>query len=142
VTTQSEPSTARRLVGDIAPKLAQLTDEVLFGDIWLGFHRHPARARRQDRRALDQHGPGGSSRADAPANMRLGERSRCEQLSSRHGPPRDVSGCGWGRVRRVLKVVDSVSLRGNGVPMSSNSCALAQHDRVQLVEPVLEEQRA
>src|SRR4051794_33586791 len=29
-----EPSTAQRLVGDIAPKLAELTDEVLFGDVW------------------------------------------------------------------------------------------------------------
>jgi 4-carboxymuconolactone decarboxylase len=29
-----EPSTAQRLVGDIAPKLAALTDEVLFGDVW------------------------------------------------------------------------------------------------------------
>ena len=29
-----EPSPAQRLVGDIAPKLAQLTDDVLFGDIW------------------------------------------------------------------------------------------------------------
>ena len=29
-----EPSTAQRLVGDIAPKLADLTDDVLFGDVW------------------------------------------------------------------------------------------------------------
>jgi 4-carboxymuconolactone decarboxylase len=29
-----EPSPAQRLVGDIAPKLAELTDEVLFGDVW------------------------------------------------------------------------------------------------------------
>ena len=26
--------TARKNIGDIAPKLAQLTDDVLFGDIW------------------------------------------------------------------------------------------------------------
>lgn len=32
--TTPEPSTAQRLVGDIAPKLAELTDEVLFGDVW------------------------------------------------------------------------------------------------------------
>ena len=33
----SEPkelSAAQKLVGDFAPKLAELTDEVLFGDIW------------------------------------------------------------------------------------------------------------
>ena len=29
-----EPSVAQKLVGDFAPKLAQLTDEVLFGDVW------------------------------------------------------------------------------------------------------------
>lgn len=29
-----EPSAAQRLVGDVAPKLAELTDDVLFGDIW------------------------------------------------------------------------------------------------------------
>ena len=28
------PSRAQRLFGDVAPKLAQLTDEVLFGDVW------------------------------------------------------------------------------------------------------------
>jgi 4-carboxymuconolactone decarboxylase len=30
----SEPSAAQRLMGDIAPKLAELTDSVLFGDVW------------------------------------------------------------------------------------------------------------
>ncbi len=29
-----EQSCAQQLVGDIAPKLAELTDEVLFGDVW------------------------------------------------------------------------------------------------------------
>jgi 4-carboxymuconolactone decarboxylase len=29
-----EPTAAQRLLGDIAPKLAELTDDVLFGDVW------------------------------------------------------------------------------------------------------------
>src|SRR5512141_1154017 len=29
-----EPSAAERMFGDIAPKLAELTDSVLFGDLW------------------------------------------------------------------------------------------------------------
>ncbi|GAB4581911.1 MAG: carboxymuconolactone decarboxylase family protein [Anaerolineales bacterium] len=29
-----EPTPAQKLVGDFAPKLAQLTDDVLFGDVW------------------------------------------------------------------------------------------------------------
>ena len=29
-----EPSAAQKLIGDVAPKLAQLTDDVLFGDVW------------------------------------------------------------------------------------------------------------
>lgn len=29
-----QPSRAQQLMGDIAPKMAELTDEVLFGDIW------------------------------------------------------------------------------------------------------------
>ncbi len=29
-----QPSRAQQLMGDIAPKLAQLTDDVLFGDVW------------------------------------------------------------------------------------------------------------
>src|ERR1044071_1340579 len=29
-----EPTAAQKLVGDVAPKLAQLTDDVLFGDVW------------------------------------------------------------------------------------------------------------
>ena len=32
--TGARPSAAQRLMGDIAPKLAQLTDTVLFGDVW------------------------------------------------------------------------------------------------------------
>ncbi len=30
----NEPSGAQKLIGDVAPKLAQLTDDVLFGDVW------------------------------------------------------------------------------------------------------------
>ena len=33
-TPSSVPSAARKLFGDVAPKLAELTDEVLFGDVW------------------------------------------------------------------------------------------------------------
>ena len=29
-----EKSRAQQLVGDVAPKLAELTDDVLFGDVW------------------------------------------------------------------------------------------------------------
>jgi 4-carboxymuconolactone decarboxylase len=29
-----EPSIAQQLAGDVAPKLAELTDHVLFGDVW------------------------------------------------------------------------------------------------------------
>lgn len=29
-----DKSSAQELVGDVAPKLAELTDEVLFGDVW------------------------------------------------------------------------------------------------------------
>lgn len=29
-----EPSVAQKLIGDFAPKLAELTDSVLFGDVW------------------------------------------------------------------------------------------------------------
>jgi 4-carboxymuconolactone decarboxylase len=29
-----EPSASKKLLGDFAPKLVQLTDDVLFGDVW------------------------------------------------------------------------------------------------------------
>ena len=29
-----EPSAAERMIGDVAPKLVELTDDVLFGDVW------------------------------------------------------------------------------------------------------------
>ncbi len=32
--TGSRPSRAQSLMGDIAPKMAELTDEVLYGDVW------------------------------------------------------------------------------------------------------------
>jgi 4-carboxymuconolactone decarboxylase len=34
VSTPAEPSRAQQLFGDFAPKLVELNDEVLFGDIW------------------------------------------------------------------------------------------------------------
>jgi 4-carboxymuconolactone decarboxylase len=30
----TDPTPAQRLIGDVAPGLAQLTDDVLFGDVW------------------------------------------------------------------------------------------------------------
>ena len=30
----NQPSVAQRLIGDFAPKMVALTDEVLFGDVW------------------------------------------------------------------------------------------------------------
>lgn len=33
-TAGPQPTQAQRLMGDIAPKLADLTDNVLFGDVW------------------------------------------------------------------------------------------------------------
>jgi 4-carboxymuconolactone decarboxylase len=32
--TSAQPTAAQRLMGDIAPKLADLTDQVLYGDVW------------------------------------------------------------------------------------------------------------
>jgi 4-carboxymuconolactone decarboxylase len=31
---KKEPSAAQKMIGDFAPKLVELTDEVLFGDVW------------------------------------------------------------------------------------------------------------
>lgn len=32
--SQPQPTAAQRIMGDVAPKLAELTDRVLFGDVW------------------------------------------------------------------------------------------------------------
>ncbi|MFT4091566.1 MAG: carboxymuconolactone decarboxylase family protein [Asticcacaulis sp.] len=32
--SETQPSRAQQLMGDIAPKMAELTDNVLFGDVW------------------------------------------------------------------------------------------------------------
>jgi 4-carboxymuconolactone decarboxylase len=32
--TDPQPSSARKLLGDFSPKLVDLTDDVLFGDVW------------------------------------------------------------------------------------------------------------
>jgi 4-carboxymuconolactone decarboxylase len=34
VATPDQPTRAQQLIGDFAPKLVSLTDDVLFGDIW------------------------------------------------------------------------------------------------------------
>ena len=31
---EKEPSTIKQIYGDLAPKLVELTDDVLFGDVW------------------------------------------------------------------------------------------------------------
>ena len=42
--TTHEPSAARRMLGGFADKLADVTDEVLFGDIWERTELSPATA--------------------------------------------------------------------------------------------------
>ena len=37
---RKEPTIAQQLMGDFAPKLAELTDDVLFGDVWERSCRH------------------------------------------------------------------------------------------------------
>ena len=34
MTQTQQPSAAQRVIGDFAPKLVSLTDDILFGDIW------------------------------------------------------------------------------------------------------------
>src|ERR1700749_1390377 len=34
MSNSTEPSAAQKLIGDFSPKMVELTDEVLFGDIW------------------------------------------------------------------------------------------------------------
>jgi hypothetical protein len=34
MSTQKEPSAVRKALGELAPKLVELTDNVLFGDVW------------------------------------------------------------------------------------------------------------
>jgi 4-carboxymuconolactone decarboxylase len=34
MTNENQPTAAQRALGDFAPKLALLTDQVLFGDVW------------------------------------------------------------------------------------------------------------
>jgi 4-carboxymuconolactone decarboxylase len=34
MTTKPEPTAAQKALGDFAPKLAELTDDVLFADVW------------------------------------------------------------------------------------------------------------
>lgn len=34
MSTKKEPSAIRKSLGDFAPKLVELTDDVLFGDVW------------------------------------------------------------------------------------------------------------
>jgi 4-carboxymuconolactone decarboxylase len=34
MTESKEPTPAQRAIGDFAPKLVELTDDVLFGDVW------------------------------------------------------------------------------------------------------------
>lgn len=36
MTNSKEPTVAQKLLGDFAPKLVELTDDVLFGDVWAG----------------------------------------------------------------------------------------------------------
>jgi hypothetical protein len=50
-----QPTPAQRLMGDIAPKLADLTDKVLFGDVCNDAHRHSGGAQ-WEARGLDGEG--------------------------------------------------------------------------------------
>ena len=50
--TDQPSSTIRDLIGDVAPKLAEITDDVLFGDVW----ERPGLSKR-DRSLITSRGP-------------------------------------------------------------------------------------
>jgi len=49
------PTNARKSFGDIAPKLAELSDEVLFGDVWERAQGQPIGESAPLRHATDVH---------------------------------------------------------------------------------------
>lgn len=49
---KEEPTNARKTFGDIAPHLAEITDKVLFGDVWENAALSP-----RDRSLGDNHEP-------------------------------------------------------------------------------------
>jgi 4-carboxymuconolactone decarboxylase len=102
--TIPEPSTAQRLVGDIAPKLAELTDEVPFGDVWA----RPELARR-DRSlvtvaALATNG----SAEQLVSHLRLAKQERPyrNRACRGHHPPGLLAG--WPRAMSAITVAKRV----------------------------------
>ena len=84
--SEPQPSRAQQLLGDFAPKMVSLTDDVLFGDVWERTelsprHRSLITARRADRDR--QH-----RATTRPPRQSAGERPDRHGAQGRNHPPR------------------------------------------------------
>lgn len=97
-----EASKAQQMIGDIAPKLAELTDDVLFGDVW----ERPGLSKR-DRSLITGPRPALSDeRVAAPPGPRAGQRRHQGRAGRGHHASRLLAG--WPAAMSAMTVAKHV----------------------------------
>jgi 4-carboxymuconolactone decarboxylase len=98
----TQPTAAQRLMGDIAPKLAELTDQVLFADVWKRPQLSPG-----DRSLVT----GQEQPADCRSGLAVDQRERQQaswQEEVTHGRRRGIRSSMKRRLRASLDLIRKV----------------------------------
>jgi 4-carboxymuconolactone decarboxylase len=100
----SEPTPAQRAIGDFAPKLVELTDDVLFGDVWKRTEL-PAR----DRSLITVASLlTSSSFEQLPNHLRLGRQNGLTETELKEAIIHLAFYAGWPKAMSAIQVAKSV----------------------------------
>ena len=116
-------SGAQKIIGDFAPKLVSLTDDVLFGDVW----RRPELAPRgpqPDHHRRPDHRRQHRTAAGAPGH-REGERPHRDRAQGSDHPPRVLCGLAQGDVRRRCRQARLQRLTPLPTAAATSACTAA-----------------
>lgn len=96
--TDPQPSSARQLLGDFAPKLVDLTDDVLFGDVWERSELSP-----RDRSLITITAlTAGGNVEQLPFHLRLGRENRLTETEIVEAVTHLAFYCGWPRAMSAI----------------------------------------
>jgi 4-carboxymuconolactone decarboxylase len=99
-----EPTPAQRAIGDFAPKLVELTDEVLFGDVW----ERPELAKR-DRSLITVATLITSSSLEQLGNhLRLAEQNGLTETELKEAIVRLAFYAGWPKAMSAIQVAKQI----------------------------------
>jgi 4-carboxymuconolactone decarboxylase len=104
-----EPSTIKKTFGDLAPKLVQLTDDVLFGDVW----ERPELSKRDRSLVTVTALIAGGHTEQLPFHLSRGKENGLTEAEIVEAITHLAFYCGWPRAMSAIRVAKEVFQKEN-----------------------------